>query len=86
MPSEVIQVRVPSALKAQAEAVFAAIGMKTGEAMRVFLQQVVNSNGLPFQPHAKTPNAETLQAFYESENSLGTPVTLEELRKQFELK
>lgn len=85
MASEVIQARVPAELKQQAEAVLAAIGMRTSDAMRVFLQQIVNCNGLPFRPQAKTPNAETLQAFYESENGLGQPVTLEELRRQFEL-
>ena len=40
-------------------------------AIRLFLQQVVNSGGLPFQPTARRPNAETRAAIHELENSGG---------------
>jgi DNA-damage-inducible protein J len=45
--------------------------MTTAEAIRVFLQQAVNSGGLPFQPTAKIPNAETLAAIAELEDGGG---------------
>ncbi len=67
MANEVIQARVSPELKAEAEAVFAAMGLKTSEAIRLFLQQSVNVGGLPFQPHAKRPNAETLAAMRDAE-------------------
>ena len=83
MANELIQVRVPAEIKRQAEDVLAEIGMKTGEAIRIFLQQVINSNGLPFQPRKKTPNAETLQAFHESESGITYPLTLEEFSARY---
>lgn len=71
MSNVTVQARVNFDLKQEAEAVFAAIGMTTAEAIRVFLQQAVNSGGLPFQPTAKTPNAETLLAMTELEDGGG---------------
>jgi len=71
MSNVTIQARVSAELKQEAEAVFAAIGMSTAEAIRVFLQQAVNSGGLPFQPTAKAPNAETLAAMMELEDRGG---------------
>ncbi len=71
MPNITIQAQVTPELKRQAEAVFSSMGMSTAEAIRIFLKQVVNSGGLPFQPTAKRPNAETLAAMMEIENSGG---------------
>jgi len=71
MPNVTIQARVSLELKEQAEAVFNAIGMTTAEAIRVFLMQAINSGGLPFQPTAKMPNAETVAAIMELEDGGG---------------
>ena len=71
MSNVIVQAQVSSELKQDAEAVFSAIGMTTAEAIRVFLQQVVNSGGLPFQPVAKIPNRETLAALNELEDGGG---------------
>jgi DNA-damage-inducible protein J len=71
MSNVTVQARVNLELKQEAEAVFSAIGMTTAEAIRVFLQQAVNSGGLPFQPTAKIPNAETLAAIVELEDGGG---------------
>jgi DNA-damage-inducible protein J len=71
MPNVTVQARVSPELKQEAEAVFAAIGMTTAEAIRVFMQQAVNSGGLPFQLTAKIPSAETLQAMTELEDGGG---------------
>lgn len=65
MANVTVQARVSSELKEQAEAILALIGLSTADAIRLFLQQVVNSGGLPFQPTAKRPNAETLEAMAE---------------------
>ena len=43
-----IQVRVDDKLKAQADALFADIGLDTSSAIRVFLKQSVNRGGIPF--------------------------------------
>ena len=44
-----IQVRVDDKLKAQADALFADIGLDTSSAIRVFLKQSVNRGGIPFE-------------------------------------
>jgi antitoxin component of RelBE/YafQ-DinJ toxin-antitoxin module len=49
-------------------------------AIRIFLQLVVNSGGLPFQPTAKKPNSKTRAAMKELEEGGGKVVsTTEEL-------
>ena len=44
-----LQVRVDDALKAQADALFASIGLDTSSAVRVFLKQSVLRGGIPFE-------------------------------------
>ena len=43
-----IQVRVDSALKAEAEQLFADMGLDMPTAVRLFLKQAIINNGLPF--------------------------------------
>lgn len=72
MANVTVQARISPELKEQADATLAAIGISTAEGIRLFLQQTVNSGGLPFKPTAKRPNAETLEAMLELENGGGT--------------
>jgi len=65
MANVTVQARVSPELKEQAEAILAEIGLSTADAIRLFLQQTVNAGGLPFQPTAKRPNAETVEAMNE---------------------
>ncbi len=71
MSSVAVQSRVSPELKEQAEAIFAALGLSTSDAIRMFLQQAVNIGGLPFQPTTRHPNAETLGAMRELESGGG---------------
>ena len=71
MANVTVQARVTPELKEEAETVLAEIGLSTADAIRVFLQQIVNAGGLPFQPIAKRPNAETLEAMAELESGSG---------------
>jgi DNA-damage-inducible protein J len=71
MSSVTVQARVSVELKKQADALFAALGLSTADAIRVFLQQSVNVGGLPFQLTIKRPNAETLEAMAELEQGGG---------------
>ena len=79
MSSVAVQSRVSPELKAQAEAIFAALGLSTSDAIRMFLQQAVNTGGLPFQPTIRRPNAEALEAMRELESGGGEvfPTTAE---------
>lgn len=83
-PNVSIQVCLPLELKRGAEAVFQEMGLSTSEAVRVFLKQSVNCGGLPFNPRAKRPNAETIEAMMEAENpeSLRLHGSFSELRKE----
>lgn len=71
MSNVTVQSRVSPELKKQADAIFMAMGLNTADAIRIFLQQVVNSGGLPFQPTARRPNAETRAAMQEIEDGGG---------------
>jgi DNA-damage-inducible protein J len=44
----VIQVRVDSALKTEAESLFSDLGLDIPSAIRLFLKQSIANNGLPF--------------------------------------
>ena len=71
MTTATVQSRVNLELKKQAEVLFAAIGMSTADAIRIFLQQSVNDGGLPFRPALRQPNAQTLEAMEELEGGRG---------------
>jgi DNA-damage-inducible protein J len=68
MTSVTVQSRVNPELKQQAEAIFASMGMSLADGIRIFLQQTVNIQGLPFQPSIKQPNAETIEAMNDAMN------------------
>lgn len=67
MNEVIVQTEVSSELKEEAEAILEAMGLTTAEAIRVFLQQIVNSGGFPFELSPKQMNQETLQAVQELE-------------------
>lgn len=58
--TESIRARVEPDLKAQAEAVFGALGLTPTEAITLFYRQVTLHHGLPFE--VRIPNAETQAA------------------------
>jgi len=78
-----VQARVSNELKDDAERVFQALGLKTSDAIRMFLQQSVNVGGLPFRPTMKQPNSDTLKALEDTESgeNLSTYDNFDELRK-----
>ncbi len=52
-----VQIRIKTELKEKSEKILHGMGLNISDGLRLFLQQVVNSNGLPFQPTVK-PNVE----------------------------
>lgn len=46
----VVQTRIDSKSKAEAEAIFRQMGMSLSDGIRIFLCQVINDKALPFQP------------------------------------
>ncbi len=69
MKTEIINARIEPALKASAEKIFRALGMKTSEAISIFLRQVVSHRGLPFD--VRIPNKATRQAMKEVKEGKG---------------
>jgi len=65
--NDTVQCRLSPELKADAEKLFKAMGLKTSDAIRLFLQQSVNVGGLPFRPTAEQPNAETAAAMKDTQ-------------------
>ncbi len=55
-----VQARVDGAVKAEATAVLAAMGLTVSDAVRLLLTRVARERALPFDP--LIPNAETIQA------------------------
>ena len=60
-----IQVRINPETKAAAEAVFAKLGIKPSEAVRMFYHQVELNQGIPFA--VRVPNVETIRAIEDLE-------------------
>lgn len=84
MSNAILQVRVDSAMKDNADAVFAAMGLRTTDAIRMFLQQTINDEALPFRPRARKLNKSTLQSFKEVEDGDYTDSTLEGFKQTLE--
>lgn len=61
-----INARVEKDLKIKAEKVLRHVGVKTSDAITMFLRQVVLQRGLPFD--VRVPNSETRKAIVELEN------------------
>ena len=59
-----IQARIEPNLKHAAEAIFANLGLSSGEAIRMFYAQVTLRGGIPFD--VTVPNAQTIKAMEES--------------------
>ena len=81
--------RVDSELRAQSEAIFAALGMSLGTAINVFLKKAVAGGGFPCDVRIDTPTKEKLEAMLESEKiakdvgvvALDVDSALEELKR-----
>ena len=68
-----INVRVDSALKQDAEALFNDLGLNMSSAINMFLRSAINHNGIPFEIKRPIPNAETMAALNEYENMKKNP-------------
>ena len=71
MTTEPTNLRLDSNAKHAAYAVFEQVGIKPAQAINLFLHQVALRNALPFE--IKIPNANTLEAMQETENSDHAP-------------
>ena len=58
--NKLVQTRIDGAIKAEASAVLAAMGLTVSDAVRLLLTKVAQDKALPFEP--LIPNAVTIQA------------------------
>lgn len=62
-----ISIRMDSDLKAQADALFAELGMNLSTAFNIFVRQSLREGGIPFTITLNQPNKETISAMLEAE-------------------
>jgi DNA-damage-inducible protein J len=62
--NQLVQARIDGAIKAEASAVLAAMGLTVSDAVRLMLTRVAREHALPFDP--LIPNATTVAAMMEA--------------------
>lgn len=62
--NQLVQARIDGAVKEEAAAVLAAMGLTVSDAVRLLLTKVAQEKALPFEP--LMPNAATIEAMEES--------------------
>lgn len=61
-----VKAKIAPDLKLQSELILKEIGLDMTSAIRVFLTQVVNTGGIPFEVRVAQPNRDTLSAISDS--------------------
>ena len=68
-----ISIRMDAELKAQADALFAELGMNLSTAFNNFVRQSLREGGIPFEIKLEQPNKETAAAMLEAERIAKDP-------------
>ena len=68
-----ISIRMDTELKAQADELFAELGMNLSTAFNIFVRQSLREGGIPFEIHTDRPNKETIAAMLEAERIAKDP-------------
>jgi DNA-damage-inducible protein J len=76
--NQLVQARIDGAIKQEATAVLAAIGLTVSDAVRLLLTKVAHDRALPFDP--LVPNAKTIAAMKEARRGKLDVVTLDALQ------
>ena len=78
--NELVQTRIDGAIKAEASAVLAAMGLTVSDAVRLMLTRVARDHALPFDP--LIPNESTIAAIKEARaGKLPRAASIAKLRK-----
>ena len=62
-----VSIRMDTELKAQADELFAELGMNLSTAFNIFVRQSLREGGIPFELRTDRPNKETIAAMLEAE-------------------
>ena len=68
-----VSIRMDTELKAQADELFAELGMNLSTAFNIFVRQSLREGGIPFEIHTDRPNKETVAAMLEAERIARDP-------------
>ena len=68
-----VSIRMDTELKAQADELFAELGMNLSTAFNIFVRQSLREGGIPFEIRTERPNKETIAAMLEAENIAKDP-------------
>ena len=68
-----VSIRMDTELKAQADELFAELGMNLSTAFNIFVRQSLREGGIPFEIRTDRPNKETIAAMLEGENIAKDP-------------
>lgn len=68
-----VSIRMDTELKAQADELFAELGMNLSTAFNIFVRQSLREGGIPFEIRTDRPNKETIVAMLEAENIAKDP-------------
>lgn len=68
-----VSIRMDIELKAQADELFAELGMNLSTAFNIFVRQSLREGGIPFEIRTDRPNKETIAAMLEAENIAKDP-------------
>ena len=68
-----VSIRMDADLKAQADALFAELGMNLSTAFNIFVRQSLREGGIPFEIRIERPNKETVAAMLEAEHIAADP-------------
>jgi len=66
----VIQARIDTESKKQAEKILQAMGMTLNDAVRIFVRQIIHSRALPFQPQLPSEEEFIAQAIADAETDV----------------
>ena len=64
-----ISIRMDTELKAQADELFAELGMNLSTAFNIFVRQSLREGGIPFEIRTDRPNKETIAAMLDISQS-----------------
>ena len=68
-----VSIRMDTELKAQADELFAELGMNLSTAFNIFVRQSLREGGIPCEIRTDRPNKETIAAMLEAENIAKDP-------------
>ncbi len=82
--TEYVRARISPKVKEKAETILEKLGLGHTEAIRLFYQQIILNQGLPF--NVNIPNKETRKAMEQVRSRKGLrKITIEQLRKEFDV-